>query len=80
MRPLRGQCRYCGQPVIWAVTVSGKRIPLDPTPTADGRILLTGGEALVITTGMNPPTERLRYDSHFTSCVPYGKAAMPRTR
>ena len=33
-------CRFCGAPVIWAVTFRGGRMPVDAEPTADGTVLL----------------------------------------
>jgi len=35
-------CRSCGAPVLWAVTTSGRRIPLDAAPAPDGAIVATG--------------------------------------
>lgn len=32
-------CRACGQPVIFALTESGARQPLDPDPNPDGNVL-----------------------------------------
>jgi hypothetical protein len=29
-----GKCRWCGGPILWAVTAAGKHIPLDPEPKA----------------------------------------------
>lgn len=30
-------CRSCGAPLLWALTVKNRRIPLDPTPIEVGR-------------------------------------------
>lgn len=32
----RGECRSCGEPVIWCLTGKGKRMPVDE-PEDDGR-------------------------------------------
>jgi hypothetical protein len=32
-------CEWCGQPIIWAITASGARQPLDPEPNPDGNTL-----------------------------------------
>jgi hypothetical protein len=34
-------CGSCGAPMIWAETVNGRRMPVDPEPTSDGNVLLT---------------------------------------
>lgn len=38
----RGRCTSpaCRAPVIWAETASGKRMPLDPTPSNDGNVVV----------------------------------------
>ncbi|MET7395591.1 hypothetical protein ABZS66_19085 [Dactylosporangium sp. NPDC005572] len=64
----------CGALVIWTVTTSGKRMPVDSTPADDGNIKLTHrGTSLpplaVVTT--NPAQlfgVRHRYRSHFANC------------
>lgn len=33
-------CRSCHRPILWARTLEGKRIPLDPDLEADGPMLL----------------------------------------
>lgn len=36
------KCRdqTCGAPIIWAITVNGKRMPVDAEPAPDGTILI----------------------------------------
>lgn len=34
-------CRYCGEPVVWALTKTGKRMPVDPQPDPAGNVVLT---------------------------------------
>jgi len=34
------RCRSCKAPIIWAVTKTGKRMPVDETPTKGGNIIL----------------------------------------
>lgn len=42
-------CKGCNQPIVWAVTSAGKRIPLDPEPDPlKGRVFLKGEEATVL--------------------------------
>lgn len=33
-------CRSCGAPIIWADTITGRRMPLDKEPSKDGNIVL----------------------------------------
>jgi hypothetical protein len=34
------KCRYCPAEIMWAVTEKGHRIPLDPSPSDRGNIML----------------------------------------
>lgn len=34
-------CRSCGAGIVWAVTTSGKRMPLDADPTPAGNVQTT---------------------------------------
>lgn len=73
-----GECRSCGAPVRWAITSSGKRMPLDPQPSARGNIVLRPRF-----TGQSPLAEVYRdhtdalaavegsgdtYTTHFETC------------
>ena len=35
-------CRACKKPIRWARTANDRPIPLDPTPTDDGNVVLSG--------------------------------------
>lgn len=73
------ECRSCGQPIRWAITADGKRMPLDANPTPDGNLVASvvktaGGEELRVRPYM-PDLERLadgtlrnRWSSHFRTC------------
>jgi hypothetical protein len=62
-------CRSCKQPIRWAVTEKGHRMPVDPAPRADGNVTLTAQGP------DEPPLARVgqggngpRYVSHFATC------------
>lgn len=58
----RSQCKGCGRPIVWGVTVDGKRIPLDPSaPTY--RVCRADGDGTV-------EVERTEavFVSHFATC------------
>jgi hypothetical protein len=70
------KCRSCNAPILWSETTTGRRMPLDYTPTTDGNIILGLRKhlpplALVQT---QQSLERLRhrgellYTSHFVTC------------
>jgi hypothetical protein len=64
-------CKTCGEQIIWCRTETGKRMPLDANPTAEGNLTLNTGELLptassVGRTGHKPG--QLLYKSHFASC------------
>ncbi len=67
-------CSKCDKPVTWVYTESGRRMPLDPRPTADGnivywgegtdrvRVLKKADEGDLFLSGLQ------RYKSHFATC------------
>lgn len=65
---MSAQCRSCGDPIEWAVTILKKRIPINVTPDPKGNIVLLRNT--------NPPTALYakrdepgdRYTSHFAKC------------
>jgi hypothetical protein len=66
------RCRSCGERILWAETVKGRRIPIDVQPAHDGNIRLEPqGQhapplAIVLTGQIENNTQRWR--SHFASC------------
>lgn len=56
------KCRGCGADIIWAVTESGKRMPIDPK--SEKRLVLMGRD------GNRGPLAMARdtYMSHFATC------------
>ncbi len=70
------QCRACSAPMLWCVwPSSGKKMPVDAAPVADGNIVITihggtGGELRCEKYRENEPTHqnRNRYTSHFATC------------
>jgi hypothetical protein len=63
-----GVCRGCGAPILWARTVYGRPIPLDPAPRADGNIVLSELDGRACYLGRNYAPKGTRYVSHFTTC------------
>lgn len=59
-------CRSCGAEIKWAKTTTGKSIPLDPHPHADGNIELVNGVAYV--KGRSDDPADVRHISHFATC------------
>jgi hypothetical protein len=61
-------CRSCDAEITWATSEqTGKPIPLDATPTANGNLALVNGKAHYY----GADDERLhreRYTSHFATC------------
>lgn len=56
-------CRGCGKKIIWAVTVDGKKIPLDPTPPTYG----AADDSEIHTDGQFIGRSRAMV-SHFATC------------
>lgn len=78
-------CRTCGEPLEWAVTAGGKRMPVDYDPHPEGNVLLRrrsdgsltadvlAGERLDHARSLNATLWR----SHFATCA---QAELWRTR
>ena len=66
------RCRTCRAPVIWTETVNGRRLALDVTPTADGRVELVRalGSVCAVQHATAPPSGSVRYRVHVASCTP----------
>jgi hypothetical protein len=63
MASVMGTCRSCDGKIVWAATASGKKIPLEPCPLAEGNVRLdASGIARVGKVGTG------QYRSHFATC------------
>lgn len=68
-------CRSCKAPIRWCVTdATGKRMPIDPEPVADGNIWVIRHEdgmpviGVALTRDGVPASEPFAYVSHFVNC------------
>jgi hypothetical protein len=65
-------CSTCGNEIIWARTETGKRMPIDPTPSPDGNLVLSRGEMLPTVRPVSRISDRAPgtplYKSHFATC------------
>lgn len=71
-------CRSCGAEIIWCVTESGKRIPVDRAPSKIGNLEL-------VDQGNDPPLAKTasaeakwKFVSHFATCPHAAKHRKPR--
>ena len=70
------QCRSCHAPILWRLSsATGKPMPLDPEPGADGniRVGVIQGEVVAVVLGPEATAEAREagaplYRSHFVSC------------
>ena len=70
---IRDFCTTCEAPLLWARTPTGRNIPLDPEPAAEGNIVLYDGDSpdapkLAVVTHASQATGLPRYRAHFASC------------
>lgn len=77
------RCRSCGAEIIWAVTASGRNMPVDAAPSDDGTITVTqvGGKNRAEVSG--PPNlldDRPRHTSHFATCKFASSHRKPRKK
>jgi hypothetical protein len=62
-------CRSCGAEILWAVTDSGKAMPVDREPVLGGKLALDwsgGGDPKV--TVVSPSSYRYGHRAHFATC------------
>lgn len=76
----KGYCKSCSADIRWAVTVNGKKIPIDYAPVVKGNITLTERQGLppiavvlnaqgdAFLEALQPSAESPRYTSHFATC------------
>lgn len=78
------KCKACSAPIIWAVTNTGKAIPIDAQPVANGNVVLFDGPgsgkvlALFGKKAQAGATEL--YASHFATCPASEHFRKPRKR
>lgn len=71
-----GTCRTCAEKVRWVETIAGKRMALDPEPSAKGNVTInTAGRAVVHGRGAAPQAPA--YVCHFDHCRPGQTPASP---
>lgn len=62
------KCRSCEAEIVWATSErTGKPMPLDATPTANGNMVMIAGKARGYTEE-DAKLHRDRYTSHFATC------------
>lgn len=75
MKPKAVLCKSCGAGIYWAVTKTGKKMPVDEQPTSKGNVLLSIDpktdtlKAHVLKRGEEVEPGRNRYTSHFNTCA-----------
>lgn len=62
------QCRACEAPILFARTVTGKLMPVDAVPVADGTLILDGATVRHATFS-DRDAGRPLYVSHFATCT-----------
>ncbi len=68
-------CRSCHQPIVWAWTTKGKKLPLDPEPSPAGNVLLAGTTAHVLSAADSATLraiDQALWTSHLVTCPDAG--------
>lgn len=60
------KCRSCGAAIIWCVTTTGKRIPIDEAPFPGGNMILDGECDAIVAVVV--PVGEGTHRSHFVTC------------
>ena len=61
-------CRSCGAPVVWAITESGKRMPVDAKSDDRGRLRLYVDNLGVVHVTHDPFSATVHFRPHFATC------------
>lgn len=66
-------CRSCGEPIRWFLTITGRRIPIDPTPHPAGTVIrITDENGRVrarVLTGNELPAQETAWRDHRATCT-----------
>lgn len=89
---MSARCRSCQAPIVWAKTLTGANMPVDPVPDPGGNMILAaidpsdpeGGYAVIMVSGLTDAARDaadrvgvLFHQSHFATCP---QAAQHRRR
>lgn len=69
-------CRSCDAEVVWCLTVSGKRMPVNKRIDSNGNLYMLGGSPVVVVSTTSAlgraifdfAPEKKTYTSHFATC------------
>ena len=61
-------CRSCGADIIWAKTVTDKRMPVNDEPSGNGNLHLLGGLGYSVQICSEPVCDEPHYLSHYATC------------
>ncbi len=66
-------CKSCGARILWALTATGKRMPIDSEPSEKGTLFLVGLAAIDHRSTLEDARQARekaapRYTSHFATC------------
>lgn len=76
--PTPARCKSCSAPIYWVKTHTGRRMPVDATPTGNGNMVLAsvGGQLKSEPHDWREPSHappRQRWVSHFVTCPQRGE-------
>ncbi len=63
------KCRSCGKEIVWCLTASGKRAPIDVELSLTGNVIICGDECRVVNRKKEPGFEGVPlHTNHFVTC------------
>lgn len=69
---MTSRCSSCQAPIVWAITDSGRRMPVDAQPHEDGTVVLTY-ETSFVAARVDPTYTGPKHLSHFATCPNAGQ-------
>lgn len=70
-------CASCGASLVWAMTTTGKRMPLDVVKVPGGKWIISDTTGLLI---RRPSTIPMGYEVHWATCPNSNQHRRPRER
>lgn len=68
MRFKTARCKTCNAEIAWAITTTGKRMPVDVEPSANGNVMLRIEGEKLFAQIVSRDDPRPRHTSHFVTC------------
>lgn len=78
--PDHAKCRSCNADILWCVTESGKKMPLDTQSCSDGTVAILPDDTYKVLSAVELLTwEGPKFKSHFATCPNHARHRRKKT-